>query len=175
MTSVTGAVFGFYWPITVATATTATAMYLYCTAVRNSQDPRRSAGLAVGGVLALGVGLAPLAPTVGGVRCTEDGHLRTFDPEWALVALLMCVTLVGLWLLFMQAGNASSESWIPAIVTVLVTGGGLVFEFALSETTAEVSCGSGAPVSYGQVGAAILIAVVTGAAIRVGLLQGSHR
>lgn len=92
-----------------------------------------------------------------------------------LVGLLLCCTALALWWLYGLAGKPSRDAWIPAIGTVLAIGIGLVFEFGLSEMTAEVSCGRGAPASYAQVVAAILIALVTGAAIAMGMLAGSRR
>lgn len=90
MSAIPAAVVGFYWPITVATAISATAMCLYCTAARNGEDAGRSAGIALGGILAVAVSLAPLAPTLGHVRCNDEGHLRTFDPPRGCLLVCFC-------------------------------------------------------------------------------------
>lgn len=167
--------FLFYWPITVGTVVISTAVYLYCLSVREGHKHARSIQYALAGLLAVIVGLAPLVPTVGGVRCNEEGHLRTFDPEWFLILLSLSVAFVLLWSLYTLVGRSPAESWIPALITVGLTGLSLMVEFVISEATAEAACSSFGPAWYAQVGLAVVCAGVAGGAIGMSMLSGVRR
>ncbi len=151
----------FWWPITLLTVGTFTAVHLYCTARANGRTASSAVALGAGSVAALALVAIPLA-LAGHTPCSDEGA-DVISPHLLIVGALLIVWAIVLCGLYWSAGAEGGHDFVAPIATVVGTLVGLFFETFVAYLSLDNYCRTGSRNGLvAQLGAAVLVALIVG-------------